>query len=221
MTFDLGRWKKKLAEHLDGWWARVGRAGATSVYAGLSAAALWPLVEASQKGELIPAVLALGAVSGGIGVNLLAVQIQHWRDRTQPVVETDVAAWIEEQAARDADVRRALDDILEHLEVLAIAQAGLDDRQRSAFLDALRGDLERLGNVARFRAILHSSGAIAQGKGAVAAGAGGVAAGRDISGSVVTGGDVFEVIERLRPGTRSKDDIDKQVKEERESWETR
>ncbi len=199
----------------------MNRAGAISVYSGLSAAALWPVVDAAQKGELMPAVLAVGAVTSSVGANLLAAQIQRWKDRAQAVKESDVAEWIEHRASGDADLRQALDDILEKLQAMAAAQAALGERERRAFQDALRADLERLGNLPRFQATLRGSGAIAQGDRAVAAGAGGVAAGRDIRGSVVTGGDVFDVISRLRPGARSKDDIDRQVREERASWETR
>ncbi|MBI4587624.1 MAG: hypothetical protein HY725_02195 [Candidatus Rokubacteria bacterium] len=221
MTFDLDHWKERLRERLDGWWRRAERAGATSVYAGLTAAALWPLVEAAQKGEMIQVILALGAVSGGVGANLIAEQIQRWKDRTDRIGEEDVAAWVEERVGREGNLRNALDDILERLEVVAAVGAGLGADERRAFEDALRTDLERLGNLARFQATVCGSGAIAQGDRSVAAGAGGVAAGRDIRESVVTTGDVFEVISRLRPGTRSKDQIDKQLREERESWGTR
>jgi hypothetical protein len=34
----------------------------------------------------------------------------------------------------------------------------------------------------------------------------------------VATGDVFELIARLGQGTRQKDDIDKEIEEERESW---
>jgi hypothetical protein len=218
MAFDLDRWKEGLRAQLEGWWHRAKRAGVTSVYAGLSAATLWPLVEAARRGELTSVLLALGAVSGGVGANLIAEQIQRWKDSTRETGEAEVAAWVEEHVARDDALRKALDDMLERLEAVTAAQAGLADRERQAFLDALHGDLERLGNLPRFQATLQGAGAIAQGERAVAAGAGGVAAGGDIRGSVVATGDVFELITRLEPGTRSKDDIDKEVREERESW---
>ena len=221
MAYNADRWKERLRAHLDGWWPRVKRAGGTSVYAALSAATLSPLVWAAQKGELTAVLLALGAVSGGVGANLIAEQIQRWKDRAWGTGEADVAAWVEEQVGREAAVREALDDILERLEAITAAQAGLGKPERGAFLDALRADLERFGNLPRFQATLHGAGAIAQGERSVAAGAGGVAAGGDVRGSVIVIGDVFELIARLEPGTRSKDDIDKEVREERDSWGAR
>jgi hypothetical protein len=221
MTFDVDRWKERVRAGLDGWWSRAKRAGAGSVYAGLSAAALWPALEAAQKGETTSVLLALGAVSGGVGANLNAEQIQRWKDRAGRTSAADIAAWVEEHARRDDELRTALDDILERLEAIRAAQAGLGESERRAFLDALRADLDRLGNLQRFQATLHGAGAIAQGERSVAAGAGGVAVGGDVRGSVIVTGDVFELIMRLGPGTRSKDDIDKEVREERESWGAR
>jgi hypothetical protein len=220
MTFDLDRWKEGLRAQLDGWWPRAKHASARSVYAGLSAATLWPLLEAAQKGELTSVLLALGTVSGGVGANLIAEQIQRWKDRAGRTSAADIAAWVEEHAGRDDAVRKALDDILERLEAVTAAQAGLRESERRAFLDALHADLERLGNLPRFQATLHGAGAIAQGERSVAAGAGG-GVGGDVRESVVATGDVFELITRLGPGTRPKDDIDKEIREEHESWGTR
>lgn len=184
MAFTLDTWRRQLQTRLEGWWSRVERAGATSVYAGLSAATLWPLVDASRKGELVPVALALGAVTSGVGANLIAGQIQRWKDAKR-VGEPDLAAWIEERVARDANLRAALDEVLEKLEAIATAQAKLGESDRQAFTDAWRADLERLGHRPRSQAKVRGSGAIAQGKRAVAVGAGGLAAGRDVHGSVV------------------------------------
>ncbi len=191
------------------------------MYAGLSAATLWPLIEAARTGGITPVLLALGGVSSGVEANLVAGQIQRWKDRAGGTGEADVAAWVEEQVGRDDAVRQALDDILERLEAITAVQAGLGQPERQAFLDALRADLERFGNLPRFQATLHGAGAIAQGERSIAAGAGGVAVGEDVRGSVVATGDVFELIARLRQGTRQTDDIDKEIREERESWGTR
>lgn len=192
MTFDLDRWRARLRADSDGWWAHARRAGAESVYASLSAAVLWPLVEAAQKGELMPVLLALGAVTGGVGANLISAQIQRWKDRSEQAGEADIAAWVDARVAGDADLRRALDDILERLDAVAAVRSMLGDRDRRAFTEALRADLERLGNLGRFEDAFHGTVA----------------------------GDVFEIIARLPAGMRSKDDIDRQMREERETWGT-
>ncbi len=46
MAFDLKTWKAKVAQRMEDWRPRMQRAGVNSVYAFLSAAALWPAVEA-------------------------------------------------------------------------------------------------------------------------------------------------------------------------------
>jgi hypothetical protein len=172
MAFDPDRWKDNLRERLAGWWSRAERAGATSVYAGLSAAALWPLVEAARKGELMAAALALGAVAGGVGGNLIAGQIERWKTRDR-VGEAEITAWVEERVAGNAGLRAALDDVLDRLEAVNTVQAGLSEPERRAFGEALHADLERRGNLAKFEGTFSGADAIAQGAGAVAAGAGG------------------------------------------------
>jgi hypothetical protein len=57
----------------------MNQAGAKSVYAFLSAASLWPVIEAARGGEWA-ALAALRGVSAGLGSNLLANRIQSWRD---------------------------------------------------------------------------------------------------------------------------------------------
>jgi hypothetical protein len=175
----------------------------------------------ARGGGVAPVILALGAVTGGVGANLIAGQLERWKDRAHRAGEAEVAAWIDERVTWDANLRNAIDDILERLQAVQAAQAELGEAERHPFTEALPADLDRLGNLPRFQATLSGSGAIAPGDRSVAAGAGGVAVGGDIRGSVVTAGDVFEVISRLPPGTRAKDDIDKEVKEERQSWGTR
>ncbi|GAB4537725.1 MAG: hypothetical protein Kow0063_24870 [Anaerolineae bacterium] len=94
MAFDVQRWKDQVSRRLEGWkprWEQAWAAGVTSLYAFLSAMALWPVVEATRQGELA-ALLALGSVTAGMGGNLLASQIQAWKD------ETDKASALEEYA---------------------------------------------------------------------------------------------------------------------------
>lgn len=62
-------------------------------------------------------------------------------------------------------VREALDQVIEKLEAIALAQAKLDETGRRWFDQQLRAELERLGNLPRFEARLRGSGAIVQGSG--------------------------------------------------------
>ena len=159
--FDLEIWKEKLQARLPGWKAHMQAAGAHSLYGFLSALALWPLVEAAQAGQLLPVAMALGSVAGGVGGNLLAEQVLRWKDRTAENLASEAVAWTTAQAA-NPEVRDALDAVLLKLDVLPQAQAALAAADRAWFAQILRGEMERLGNLKRYEAILLAPGAVAQ-----------------------------------------------------------
>jgi len=184
MAFDVQVWRERLASGMQGWkgrWEQAQSTGVSSLYAFLSAMALWPVVEAAHQGEWA-ALTALGGVAAGVGGNLLANQIQSWKD------EVDAARQLAQAAQEDDDVRAALDAVLGQLEVVAHAQAGLDESDRNWFSDVLRAELARLGNLGRYEAVLIGSGAIAQGPGARAVGERGVLIEGDVEGDVIAPG---------------------------------
>lgn len=156
------------------------RAGVTSLYHFLSAATLWPVVQAAQGGEW-GAIGALGAVAAGVGSNLVANRIQGWKD------ETDGARQLSSQLANEPQLRKELDAILQVLNTFAHAKEALPATDRQWFVDTLQAELEKLGNGATFNIQVSGSGAVAT-HGGVAAGAGGVAVGGNVHGSIVTGG---------------------------------
>src|SRR5688572_11569433 len=127
MPFTLETWKAQVYERLWDWRLRLEQARPTSVYGTLSAMALWPLVQAAQSEGMLPMALALGNVAAGVGGNLIAEQVQRWRDHadTTPHDEAAIAAWLKEQLATQADLRLALDTILERLAVVSQAQTNL------------------------------------------------------------------------------------------------
>lgn len=178
MAFDLDTWKQKVRERLDGIRERLEQAKTKHapglVYAALSGATLWPLVDAARTGQFIPVVVALGAIAGGVGGNLIAEQIQRWKDAADGIDEDAIARWVEE-GVNDPSLREAVDQVIEKLDAIALAQAKLDETARGWFDQQLRVELERLGNLRRFEAKLIGRGAIAQ-NGGVAAGERGVAA---------------------------------------------
>ena len=190
MPFTLETWKAQVYERLWDWRLRLEQARPASIYSTLSAMALWPLVQAAQSEGMLPMAMALGNVAAGVGGNLIAEQVQRWRDHTAeaPHDEATIAAWVKEHLATQVDLRLALDTILERLEAVPQAQATLDEAQRAWFAQTLRQELAAMGSLARFAAHLAGSGSMAQGPGAVAAGARGVA-GRNIQGSVIITGD--------------------------------
>ncbi|MGD2178454.1 MAG: SUMF1/EgtB/PvdO family nonheme iron enzyme, partial [Anaerolineae bacterium] len=183
MAFDLRAWRDALKERLVGWktrWVVLRDMGATQLYPYLAAAALWPVVEAVQQGDPT-AWMALGGVVAGVGSNLLANQIQSWKD------EADAAHALSETVDASPALRAELDAVLARLDVVAGARAALPEDERAWFEQTLRDELGRLGNLARYEATLVGDGAIAQGVGARAAGKRGVVVDGDVAGDVVTG----------------------------------
>ena len=126
--------------------------------------ALWPLVQATHTEGMLPMAMALGNVVAGVGANLIAEQVQRWRDHAEvtPAGGEAVAAWVQEHLATQADLRSALDTILERLEAVPRMQANLDEAHRLWFVQTLRQELVAMGNLPRFEAHLTGSGAIAQ-----------------------------------------------------------
>ena len=76
MAFDLSVWKKQMAGQVQDWPSLMKRAGVHTIYAFVSAAALWPVAEAVGHGDPL-AWMALGSVVGNLGTNLIATKIQH------------------------------------------------------------------------------------------------------------------------------------------------
>jgi hypothetical protein len=164
---------------MDGWkarWEQARSAGVSSLYGFLSAMALWPVVEAVRQGELA-ALWALGSVAAGVGGNLLANQIQSWKD------EPDAALQLARAAEENEEVRAALDGVLERLEVVSQAQAGLDEADRTWFAGALNREAAQLGSNLTVVTVT-GSGAAAVGERAMAVGEGGVGVAGDVRGDL-------------------------------------
>ena len=179
-------WRQKVQERLARFTAsaqaQFQEAGPNLLYGFLSAMALWPVAEAVQAGELA-ALVALGSMAGGVGANLIANQVQQWKD------ETDAAEQLSQAAQADPAVREALDALLSQWDVIGQAQAGLSDADRDWLLETLDREVGQLGSSLTVITVA-GSGAAAVGEGAVAAGEGGVAVGGDVQGDVIVGGDV-------------------------------
>jgi hypothetical protein len=137
---------------------------------------LWPVVEAAGKGEWA-ALAVLGNIAGGVGGNLLADQLQLWKD------ETDAARQLTQAIADDEEIRAALDAVLERLEIATQAQASLDEGDRFWFLETLRREIASLGSNVTIVTVT-GPGVVAVGKQATAAGKG-IAIGGDVQGDVL------------------------------------
>ncbi len=176
MAFDLMIWQEKMRARLPGWKARLARAGVTSAYAGVSALALWPVVEAARQGEWA-ALAALGGVLAGLGSNLLANQLQGWKD------EADAAKQLAAALPANPALRAEMDEVLEKLDALGEAGRALGEADQAWFVETLRAEIPKLGS-----RITHINMTNVQDGSAVALGDGAVAVGRD---GVYIGGPVY------------------------------
>lgn len=164
MPFDLETWKAKLNERLQGWRPRMRKTGVASIYAFLSAAALWPVVEAARAGDW-GALTALGSLLAGVGTNLVANQIQGWKD------EADAARQLSETLPEHPELRLELDEVLEKLDALQTAEQQLPEAERPEFARQVSQELENLGSRLTITIFSTQHGGIAYGVGATAGGA--------------------------------------------------
>jgi len=139
MPFLPETWKAKVTERFWEWRLRVEQARPVAVYSTLSAAALWPLVQAAQSTGMLPVALALGNVVAGVGGNLIAEQIPRWHDQAHPPSEVNIATWITAHITTNADLRQALDTILEQLQVISQARECLQVRDQQGVLRHVLG----------------------------------------------------------------------------------
>ncbi|MGB8646643.1 MAG: hypothetical protein WCF84_15490, partial [Anaerolineae bacterium] len=145
--FSLDRWKQDLAGNLRAWKAQMAAAGVNSAYAFIAAAALWPVAQAARQGDW-SALMALGGVTADLGTNLLANQIQKWKDAV------DAAAQLASQVDTAPALRQELDAVLEKLAVFDAARNALAESDRAWFKETLKAELARLGNLRRFEAVI-------------------------------------------------------------------
>ncbi|MBP8003076.1 MAG: hypothetical protein KA314_30015, partial [Chloroflexi bacterium] len=140
-------------------------------------------------GQSIPFSLGITllSVAGNVGANLIAEQLQRWRDQAQPVAAADVITWVQTQAAHQAELRQTLDELLETFQAIPHAQNSLSAADKTWFNQQLQTEMAQLGNLPRFVATVTGGGAIAQGAGAKAVGQGGVLVEGNVTGPIITG----------------------------------
>ena len=168
MAFDLEHWKTQVYIRYQKLKDGLNRESAAQLYAFLSVTALWPVLEAAQRGDWSAAVTLASLTAAGLGTNLLANQIQGWKDQTSAIQQ------INEAARQDPALRAELDLVLEKVEAISLAEKSLNEADRAWFAETLQKELAHLNSGLSYTATLTGSGAIAQGPGAKAVGAGGV-----------------------------------------------
>ena len=204
MTFDLTLWRQGVIQKLRNikdWMNRFKTKNVPHmVYGTVAGLTLWPLVEAAQVGQLLPVAMALGGVVGSIGGNLIAEQIQRWADPESEAEENEIVQWVLENAD-NAEIRTALDDIIEKLGAIEQVKRELGEPDKKWFIETLKSEMAQLGNLDRFEAVLIGDGSIAQGEKAKAVGKQGILIEGSVRDSVIAT-DKVEV--RITPGEKKR-----------------
>ncbi|MGB4805446.1 MAG: hypothetical protein WBV59_22580, partial [Anaerolineae bacterium] len=119
---------------------------------------------------------------GGLGSDLIANQLQAWKDRS----EADLATDLQTQAAADPTWRNEIDLVLQKLEAVQVVREAIPAEAQAHLIEALRKEFAALGNLERFEATLSGTGVIVQGDGAIGAQERSIAAQR-LQGLAITG----------------------------------
>ncbi|MBX3038553.1 MAG: hypothetical protein KF758_16705 [Anaerolineales bacterium] len=184
MDFNLNEWKQKISQNIQGWKERFQRTGISTLYYGLAATSLLPVIQAAsyQLGDVTSVLVALGGVFANVGTNLLANKIQGWKDKS----EAEIAAELQSLP----ELKDLLDQLLEKTEIFAIAQRELTTKDDLEWFEKkIREEFLTIGSRLNPDIILIGSGVIAKGDNAVAMGAGGVMVSGDTGQLNVVQGD--------------------------------
>jgi len=141
MAFNLQEWKDTIQRRIHKFARNPQRAAAGSLFGFLCGMTLFPLAEAMGQGDTLGVGMALGGIAAGMGGNLVAEQVQRWKDRP----EEETAAELDQAINESAELRQALDAILGELEVLHEIRQTLSEDDRDWFTATLDEELARFG----------------------------------------------------------------------------
>ncbi len=163
IEFTQETWRERAAAKLGEMGLRLKEAGRRDApyvaYGTLAGLAVWPLVEqAAATGQLAPVLGALYTTAAGVGANLIASQVERWKDRAERPAEAEVVAWAADEAG-NAELRAALDAIVEKLEAIPTAIAALPPAEQPDFRAALLSEMAQLGNRPHFEQVITGGGA--------------------------------------------------------------
>ena len=153
----LEQWRQKTQQTLATWARQLKPSGVQSLYASTVAMTLWPVMVAlKDQGNPLEIGIALAALTGSVGGNLLANLLQRLRDKTLTLEQfmAEMGPQLEDPALREA-----VDPILVELDAVATLQREIPEALKADFTQTLRQELERLGNLSRFEAQLSGGSA--------------------------------------------------------------
>ena len=166
MAFDIEQWKTQAAIRFQKLQYGLNRESAAQLYAFLSVTALWPVLEAVQRGDWSAVITLTSLTAANLGTNLLANQIQSWKDESSAVQQ------VNEAVQHDPELRAELDLILSRLEAIPTAEKAIGEADRTWFAETLKHELETIHSGITYTATVIGGGVAAQGNGAIALGKG-------------------------------------------------
>ncbi|MBN1657319.1 MAG: SUMF1/EgtB/PvdO family nonheme iron enzyme [Anaerolineae bacterium] len=147
MPFDIEQWREQVKDRLQAWAQQprkaLSDAGVQTLFGYLTAMTLFPLAEALHKGDAAGVYLVLGSIAGSVGGNLVAEQVQRWKDRADENRgdRREATADVEAGLAISNELRQAIDAILDELDMVHQAHEALRDDDRAWLVERLRTEL--------------------------------------------------------------------------------
>lgn len=197
MSFSEQTWRTRASANLVNFqqWLKKGDAPYI-VYSTVAGLTIWPLIEAVVKtGQWETGLVALYSVAGGMGANLVAEQLQRWRDQAQKketVMEADVVDWIAREVPNQTELRQAVDAIITHFEAIPQLHKEMNGADWQPIATALRKELQKLGTLETFAPIINST---------VAMGDQSVAVGGDVNAPIMTGAQATYIAQLVQAPT--------------------
>lgn len=184
MAFDIEHWKTQVYIGYQKVQRAFWRESTNQLYATLSVLAIWPVVEAAQRGDW-GAVGALASLTAAnLGTNLLANQIQNWKDQGSTIQQ------VNQDLAQDPAFRAELDLILQKLDAIPAAEQALPPADRAWFVETLQRELAQLKSGISYQATVHGGGVVVQGSNSFAVGENGIGVNGNVQGDILAPGAV-------------------------------
>jgi hypothetical protein len=153
MIFNKTTWKERAEYRLEQFKELVNKAG-TPVYATVVSLTLMPLIEIAMSSGIAAITLPLMTLISGLGTNLLAAEIERWKDSNEQISETDIIQWVEDTAANNSQLRNEIDEIMINLDAIPTVQKNLNPEDKQWFVSELEKQLKKMGNYDRYEHII-------------------------------------------------------------------
>ena len=184
-TFNEETWKARIRQRLQNW----NQPAAHTLYGFLATMSLLPVVEALQQGSGLAVGIALANVAGSVGTGLLSDLVQEWAKGKKS--RDEIMSELETRVQQNQELRDELDEIMSKLSVVQMAEKDLTEDDRAWFVQTLREELAKLGNLAKYEAVLTGDGVIIQGDDNLGVGKQGIGVKGNVQDAIINTGTLL------------------------------